>query len=315
MNLKTTCFERALFFSWYCAVGDCTYCYMSTQPKFNKEKLARRTTESLLAEVILCKNLGWELGFVSGGQKAYKKVEFLELLSKIKQVYGKKVWINVGALSKAELIQNQPYIKGVVASIETINYELHKKVCPSKPIKPFEDMLVEAQRLGLEKGMTLIVGLGETIDDFELLKNFIKKYSITKIHIYGLNPQKGTMFENSEPPSAEYQAEWIRKTRQAFPDIDIQCGIWVDRAGYVGKLLGAGANSVSKFPAIKYFGSKQAREAERQARLAGREFKGTLTELPVVNWDKEVDELDLNDGLKEKIEQKLRAYLKKMKSH
>ncbi|KYK24708.1 hypothetical protein AYK26_06570 [Euryarchaeota archaeon SM23-78] len=315
MNLKTTCFERALFFSWYCAVGDCTYCYMSTQPKFNKEKLARRTTESLLAEVILCKNLGWELGFVSGGQKAYKKVEFLELLSKIKQVYGKKVWINVGALSKAELIQNQPYIKGVVASIETINYELHKKVCPSKPIKPFEDMLVEAQRLGLEKGMTLIVGLGETIDDFELLKNFIKKYSITKIHIYGLNPQKGTMFENSEPPSAEYQAEWIRKTRQAFPDIDIQCGIWVDRVGYVSTLLRAGANSISKFPAIKYFGSKQAGEVERQARLAGRKFKGTLTKLPEVDWDKEVDKLDLNDGLKEKIEQKLRAYLKKMKSH
>ncbi len=28
-----TCFERGIFFSWGCAIGDCAFCYMSTQPK------------------------------------------------------------------------------------------------------------------------------------------------------------------------------------------------------------------------------------------------------------------------------------------
>lgn len=310
---RTTWFERALFFSWYCAIGDCKFCYMSTQPKHTKEKLARRTTESLLAEVILCKKLGWELGFVSGGQRAYKKVEFLELLKKINQVYGKKVWINIGALAMEELLEYKPYVKGVVASIETVNPRIHSLVCPSKPIKPFERMLVQAKKLGLERGMTIIVGLGETINDFDLLKEFIKEYGISKIHIYGLNPHKKTIFENAKPPNVEYQAEWIKKTRQAFPNIDIQCGIWLNRAGYVSRLLRAGANSVSKFPAIKHFGSKKAEEIEKQAKRAGREFRGTLTKLPKVDWDNEVDKISLDKELKEKIKNKLKAYLRRMR--
>jgi len=312
-NLKTTCFERALFFSWYCSTGDCKFCYMSTQPKSNV-KLARRTTESLLAEVILCKKLGWKLGFVSGGHSAYKTVEFLDLLNKIKKVQEKKVWINIGALKKSDLLLYKPYIKGVVASIETINPMVHDFVCPSKPIKPFEKMLVEAKKLGLERGMTIILGIGETLDDFELLKKFIKRYGITKIHIYGLNPQKGTIFENSPPPTVGYQSEWISKTRKAFPDIDIQAGIWLDRVNTVAQLLEAGANSISKFPALKSFGSPEAKEIEKQARLADRKFLGTLTKLPEINWTKEVDKLKLDDALKEKVKIKLNAYLKKMNS-
>jgi len=31
-----TAFERAVFFSWGCTIGDCTFCYMSTQPKDKK---------------------------------------------------------------------------------------------------------------------------------------------------------------------------------------------------------------------------------------------------------------------------------------
>ena len=33
---KTTFFERAIFFSWGCTIGDCTFCYMSTQPSDKK---------------------------------------------------------------------------------------------------------------------------------------------------------------------------------------------------------------------------------------------------------------------------------------
>ncbi len=313
-KLATTHFERALFFSWYCSVGDCKYCYMSTQPKEKIERTARRTAESLLAEVIICKKLGWELGFVSGGQGAYKRVEFLELLKKINKINdnGKKVWINIGALKKSDLLLYKPFIKGVVASIETINPRIHDFVCPSKPIKPFEKMLVEAKKLGLKRGMTIILGIGETLDDFELLKKFIKKYGVTKIHVYGLNPQKGTIFENAEPPNASYQAEWIKRIREAFPDIDIQAGICLDRTNTVAQLLRAGANSISKFPALKSFGSSEAKEIERQAKIADRKFLGTLTKLPDINWVGEVDKLKLDAALKERIKKKLAIYLSQM---
>jgi biotin synthase-like enzyme len=272
-----THFERAIFFSWYCGIGDCTFCYMSAE---KHAKTARRSTESILAEIILCKALGWKIGFVSGGHDAYTKVEFLELLKQISRVSDEKVWINVGPLSHAELLKYQPYIKGVVASIETINPTLHKKVCPSKPIGPFEQMLSDADSLGIDKAMTLIVGIGESLDDFLLLEAFIRKHGIMKIHIYSLNPHDGTAFGNALPPSNVYHAEWIARTRIAFPTIDIQAGIWLDRSNTVSLLLRAGANSISKFPALRHFGGKEARQVEEQVTRAGRVFQGTLTTMP-----------------------------------
>src|SRR3989338_1167379 len=127
-----TCFERAIFFSWYCGTGDCKYCYMSTQPK---KPLARRTTESLIAEVILCKKLGWNIGFLSGGHKAYTAEGFEELLKKISTAAEEKIWINIGALKEDEIKIFLPYIKGVVGAIEILDPKLHKKICPSKPIE------------------------------------------------------------------------------------------------------------------------------------------------------------------------------------
>ncbi|MBU1198618.1 MAG: radical SAM protein [Nanoarchaeota archaeon] len=319
MNLKTTCFERAIFFSWGCKIKDCAYCYMSTQPELRKKdgkqnkQLPRRSTESILAEAILCKKLGWQIGFFSGGIGAYKTEEFLEVLKDLFAVIGEKIWLNIGALSQEELQLFKPYAKGVVASIETVNPEIHDKVCPSKPIAPYLEMFEYAKEIGLKRAITIIIGLGETIDDFDKLKEMIETYGVEKIHIYGLNPHKGTSFENTEPPSSEYQAEWIKKTRDAFPDIDIQFGIWIDRVGRVSELLKAGANSISKFPAIRLFGSEKAKEIEKQARLAGRKFQGTLTMLPDVNWNAEVDSLKLDADFKERIKQKLNSYLRKMK--
>jgi len=309
-----TCFERAIFFSWYCSIRDCTFCYMSTQNKqFNPDKIPRRTTESILAEVFLSKKLGWDLGFFSGGINAYTNKEFLDVVKKVNYVYNDKIWVNVGPLSKKELISLKPYIKGVVGSIETINPKIHSKVCPSKPMKPYEKMYVDSLSLNLKTSLTIILGLGETINDFNLLKEFIKKYKISKVHFYGLNPHKGTLFENSLPPSMEYQAEWIARTRLEFPKIDIQLGIWLDRVDRVSLLLNSGANSISKFPATSKFGSKEAYEIERQAKLAGREFQGTLTKLPDIDWDKEVDKLtELDKDLRERIKIKLHQYIKTM---
>lgn len=304
-----TNFERAVFFSWYCAIRDCKYCYMSTQPE---NKMAKRTDASILAEIILCRRLGWDIGFISGGQKAYTKNEFAELLKKINIVLGDKVWINIGALKKEELNAFKPYIKGVVGAIECVNPKLHDEICPSKPVAPFVDMFNLAKSLGLAKGMTLIIGLGETIDDFLLLEKFIKDNGISKIHIYSLNPQKGTIFENTKSPEPEYHAEWIAKTRIAFPKIDIQAGIWSDRVKTISLLLKAGANSVSKFPAIRQFNSKDAKEIENQAKIAKRKFRGTLTKLPRIDVDAELKALPLDDKIKEEIRKQLDTYLKQL---
>lgn len=307
-----TCFERAIFFSWYCEIRDCKFCYMSTQSK-NTKNIGRRRIESLLAEALLCKKLGWELGFLSGGIGAYTKKDFFELVKKIYSVYEDKFWINVGPLSKEEMLILKPYIKGVVGSIETVNWDLRKKICPSKKLKPYLKMFKESQEIGLKNAMTIILGLGETINDFDNFKNFVIENNICKVHFYGLNPQKGTIFENVSSPSAKYQAEWIAKARIEFPKLDIQMGIWLDRVDRVSLLLKSGANSISKFPVMKYFNSKWAKEIENQAKFAGREFKGTMTKLPKIDWDKEIDQLNFEEEMKKKIKKKLELYLDKFR--
>ncbi len=200
-----------------------------------------------------------------------------------------------------------------MGSIETINPTIHKKVCPSKPIKPYENMFNISKKLKLKNSMTIILGLGETIEDFELLKKFIKKHNIVKIHFYGLNPQKGTIFEKTKPPKKEYQAKWIKKTRKAFPKIDIQCGIWKDRVNYISTLLKAGSNSISKFPSIRCFNSIYAKKIEEQAKKANRRFIGSLTKLPKIDWNKEIDKLNIEKELKKQIKNKLSRYLEVMK--
>jgi len=311
---NNTWFERALFFSWSCAIKDCAFCYMSTQEKKNRDDDDRavRSKESLYAETIICKHLGWKIGFFTGGVNAYHQPDITEMLEVINQIIEEKVWVSLGQIPKSHLKEYQPYIKGVVGSIETVNRELHKKVCPSKPMEPYVKMFNNSSSLNLKNAMTLILGLGETKDDFETLKEFIEKNNIKKIHLYALNPVKGTLFENKESPSKEYHAWHVAKTRIAFPKIDIQMGIWKDKIDRIPLLLEAGANSISKFPIIREFGSKSAKEIENQAKKTGRNFLGSLTTIPKVNWDKEVDKLSLEQEMKEKVRLKLKQYLRNM---
>lgn len=309
----TTCFERAIFFSWWCGINDCGFCYVSSLPKEKTVKeTAIRHEASILAETWLCKKLGWEFGFFSGGINAFNTDKIEDMLKKINIVYGEKVWINIGAVPKTILQRYAPYIKGVVGSIETVNPEVHKKACPSKPAEPYFRMFDAAHELGLQTSMTFIAGLEETKDDFPLLVDAIRRYHISKIHFYGLVPHEGTMYANTEPPSAEYQAWWIAQTRIAFPTLDIQCGIWSDRVERISLLLQAGANSISKFQAIKLFATKPAKAIEEQAHLAGRTFLGTLTQLPEMDIT-EIDAFGFSSELTQQIKKKALQYVKIMK--
>jgi len=311
----TTWFERALFFSWSCSIRDCKFCYMSTQQKANieSEENAVRSKESLFAEAILCKNFGWKIGFFSGGMNAYPHKDILEILKVINHVIGEKVWLNIGVIPKSQLEKYVPLVKGIVGSIETVNEKLHEEICPSKPLRPYIKMFKDANELGLKNGMTIILGLGETEDDFENLKQFIIDNHIEKIHVYALNPIKGTVFENKKSPTPKYHAWYIANLRIAFPSIDIQMGIWKDKIDRISLLLKAGANSISKFPITKSFGSKMAQDIESQAKIAGRKFMGSLTKIPDVDWNKEVDDLPVDKNTKEIVRKKLYQYLNKMK--
>ena len=116
-----TWFGRCIFLSWYCDVGTCKFCYRSTQKdRIKFAEHAKRTPASILTEALLAKNLGWRIEFLTGGYKIYPTEELIEIARLVSLVYGEKIWLNLGALKKEELLKFKPYIKGIVASYEKI---------------------------------------------------------------------------------------------------------------------------------------------------------------------------------------------------
>ncbi len=310
---KKTWFERAIFLSWYCAKGDCKFCYMSTQKNLIKNpKKARRSFESILAEVFLCKKLGWKIEFLSGGYESFSKEELLFLIKNIYETYREKLWLNIGVLSKEELKKYKKYIVGVCGAVECVNPKIHSRVCPSKPIKEIENMFKICDELRLKKAMTIILGIGESLKDIQLLKKFIKKNKIDKITFYRLKPQRGTVFENKNPIKKEYYVEWVKETRKEFPKLKITIGSWLDNLDEIHLLLNAGADAITKFPSIKLFNSKYAKRIEKEAKKAKRNFVGSLTKMAKINLN-EIDGLKINKELKNKIKDKLISYINKMK--
>jgi biotin synthase-like enzyme len=274
---------------------------MSTQkPKIKNPKLARRTKESILAEALLCKLLNWKIEFLSGGYESYDFRELTRLIKDIKKIYGKKLWLNIGTLNQAELKALKPYIKGVSGAVECINPALRKKLCPSKPLKDIETMLHLCDKLNLKKSMTIILGLGESEKDIPRLKSFIKKHNIDQITFYRLKPQKDTIFEKAKPISKKYYAEWIKQIKTEFPKIKIIAGSWLTHLDEISLLLKSGAEGITKFPAIKRFGSKYAKQIEKQVRKAGMALESNLTKKTRLKIPKNLDQI---------VSKKLKSYI------
>jgi len=306
-----TYFGRCIFLSWYCDVGTCKFCFRSTiKHKIKHAKSAKRSLASIYTDAILGKNLGWHIEFLTGGYRIFSFEGMLEIIKGVSEIYGQKIWINLGVLDEEKLVQIKPYVEGVCASIETVDNELHDKICPDKPITPYSEMLKLAKKMGFKTSITIVIGLGEKKEDSEQLFDFIEEHLLDRITFYALKPVQGTGFERS--PEPEYYAWWIAQTRIRFPKLLIMAGLTPKNPGYTELILRAGANAITKFPVVKKFGSEENKLIMDMAKKAGRKFEGSLVKLPKVDWDKEVDRLSFDDGLKEQIKVKLKQYLKKM---
>lgn len=302
-------FGRCIFLSWYCDVGTCKFCFRSTiKDRIKHAEHARRSTESILVEAILAKKLGWRIEFLTGGYKIFSIEELVNITRLVSIVYGEKIWLNLGALKKEEVDLFRPYIEGVCASIETVNPVLHNKICPNKPIEPYEVMFDSS--LGLKKSITIVIGLGETKGDFLLLKEFIIKHNLDRITFYALKPVEGTPFK--EGPSTDDYIWWIANTRINFPKLEIIAGTTARRVDEAELLIKAGANAITKFPITKMFGSVKARKIEDSAIKDNRKCLSNLTRLPNIDWEAEIDSLNIDEQLKLKIRKTLTIYLNQM---
>lgn len=309
-----TWFERAIFISWFCAKPTCKFCYMYTiKDQIKQPKKARRRLESILAETLICKICNWEIGFLSAGIASWNTNELKEVLEGMHKITGKKTWLNLGVMKENQIKKLLPFIEGVTGTVECVNDELRKDIVPDKPLDKIDDMFLLADKYNLKKSITIIIGLGETIDDFPKLVELIKKWNIDRINFYRLVPHDN--IEYKQGPSTEYYTEWIARTRIKFPKLNIVAGSWPNKTIEIPLLLKAGANAITKLPAIKFFGKRPAHEIEQGARKAGRKFLSKLTHYPKTNIDEELNKLDFDDNLKDRIKKKYMKYYRKLSKY
>ena len=279
-----THFERAIFISWFCAKPTCKFCYMYTiKDKIKNPRQARRRLESIFAEALICRICSWEIGFLSAGIASWATSELKEVLDGLYKITGKKQWLNLGVLKERQIKELLPYIEGITGTVECVNEELRRDIVPDKPLDEIDRMFEIADKYEIKKAITIIVGLGETIEDFPRFTELVRKWKVDRINFYRLVPHEDAPFENG--PETGYYIEWIAKTRIEFPKIEIIAGSWPDRTTEVPLLLEAGANAITKFPAIKLFNSNFAKTIEEEIKSAGYELNGTFTKMPTIDFE------------------------------
>ncbi len=302
---NTISLERAIFLSWYCDKGDCAFCYMSTQKdKIQDPKKAKRRIPNILAEAEMCKRLEWNIEFLSGGYKSFKNDEIKNIALNIKKITSQSVWLNTGITNELEIFDDE--ITGITGAVETANPTLHNKLCPSKPLEDISEMLDKSKSLKFKNAITIILGLGETIDDLDYLIQYIKDHKIDRVIFYSLNPHKETIFANSSAPSSLYYAQIVSTIRINFPKIEIICGTWIDNLANIGILILSGANGITKFPLFKMFGTRYGKRVEDEIKFTGRKIQGTFTDKNKLGPEKSQYDEKLNKYIERYINESLK---------
>jgi biotin synthase-like enzyme len=304
-------FGRCIFLSFYCDRGTCTFCFRSTQKHLiSHPDKARRSLPSIIAEAMMIKAFGWRIEFLTGGYGILDDAELLRTIQLVSQILDEKIWINLGEVSTSLLEELTPYVEGIVSSIETVEEQLHKEVCPDKPIAPYIDMIAQGHRLGFKQSMTIVIGLGEKKEDFALLERFIRTNNISRITIYALRPVAGTPFTKGPDPLTV--AWWIAKTRIAFPTLEIIAGSAAYRIPEISLFLRAGANAITKLPATTIFNTPKGQAVCDEVRKANRTFTSLFTCKDVsslTDWDAMLEKTDLTASEKEQVRITLQRYL------
>ena len=297
--------ERAVFLSWWCNKGDCAFCYMSTQKdKIKDPKKARRNVSNIYAEAEMCRRLDWNIEFLSGGYESFTTQEIKEIATTIKDITGDGVWLNTGITD--ELSEFGSEIKGITGAVEVANPEIHNRVCPSKKLEDISNMLDVSGDLGFKKAITIILGLGETLDDVGYIIDYIRDHKIDRVIFYSLNPHKETIYANSSQPASLYYAQVVAQVRLAFPEIEIICGTWIDNLANIGILILSGANGITKFPLFKMFGTKYGKRVEEEVKWSGRRLKGTFTDKTQLGPEKSEVSPELDKFIKRYVKESLK---------
>ena len=290
-------FERSLFTNWTCGIADCRYCYLSTKPKL--DKTAVRSKASILAEALVCKIMGWKVGYITGGLRVESTEYMTQLLTDLHTVLEYKPKMNYGPYSPREIDSFKEHIAGLGCAVESFDEDLHKFICPSKPLPALMRFLRDCKEKDIPNFITIILGIGEKKSDIEDVIQKITEYNIDTVQLCFLKPQEKTVFDTVPPPNIEYMAWWTAKLRIAHPTITIKIALVKERIEDFSTLLQAGAICFSRYFVFSDFASDFATKLENECEKVGRKLNGNFQEMIEFSAREEVEKLPFSQQLKD----------------
>ena len=155
-------------------------------------------------------------------------------------------WDGLG--TQYELLITQ--LSGIKADINRYN-AISETIIQNKEINELLEECSKEINTNMTKLSQLIFALDKMIElqkqvQQTLREKFVKENKIDRITFYALNPHPATCFD--KPPSKEYYAQWISKTREAFPDLDIVAGAWTDKIEYYKDIM----KYIALYPVNRY---------------------------------------------------------------
>jgi biotin synthase-like enzyme len=302
--------ERSIFTNWTCGIADCRYCYLSTKPKLDMKSL--RSPESIIGEAIVCKAMGWKVGYITGGLRVESTEYMVKLLDNLHKALGYKTNMNYGPYTKKEIESFAPHIKGLGCAIESFDADLHKFICPSKPLGTLLRFLGNVQEAKLEKFITIILGIGEKMSDVEEVIARVGEFHIERVQLCFLKPQKDTVFEEVPAPDIEYMAWWAAKLRIAHPKLILKVALVIERIQDTHVLLNAGVNCFSRYMVFDDYATPLAESLVAECKKAKRELVGHFTTMPQFDVAEIVNQTELDAGLKVKVILKAEQYKRRL---
>ena len=236
-----------------------------------REPRPQKPFAALIAEMHIAHHLGWHAPIVAPAKTQTEQL--LQFVTKAASIQNKSVWLYTTPIHAAALDAFRPYLQGVASLLGTVNRDIYHHMFPNIPFTEHLAMFDDATKC--KKGAAILLGIGESLHDIKTLKEFIASNHLNRIIFIPVTPSRYTTY--TRPPTSFVVARWIAETRIAHPDMEIVAGTTADRAAEVSLFLRAGANAITKFPAIKLFNTDAARIIEMEVKNAGREFTSTLT--------------------------------------
>jgi len=237
-----------IYFSTFCR-NNCSFCYFRRQNRYPQRY--RKTEQEVIEAAERLRDAGVHLIDLTMGEDPFYSQfhhfeQLIELVQKIKKSTGLALMISPGVLEENKLRQLvKAGVDWYACYQETYNRELFRQLRVEQDF----DVRIKTKQMACKNGLLIedgiLVGVGETTEDLAFSLKAMIESRAQQIRVMSFVPQKGTPFENLDPPSRLKELVSIALMRILSPQRLIPASLDVDGVKGLKARLQAGANVVT----------------------------------------------------------------------